>query len=52
MKTTQKNTELQISIKFYTNKLWDERGYGLSYLLSLTDQDLISLYNEEFEDEF
>ena len=30
------------------HKLWNERGYDYKYLNSLTDKELVSLYDTEF----
>lgn len=48
----QAKNEMEISIEFYIYKLWNERGFGKSYLTKLSFQELRSLFDEEFESEF
>ena len=48
------NIRYWLKLKEQTNRLWDQRGYDLPYLKSLTEKQFTSLYDTEFyvEDNF
>jgi len=42
------NTDQQFDLNRLEHKLWNEKGYEPHYLIELTQDELISLYDKEF----
>ena len=42
------NTDQQLDLNRLEHKLWNERGFETHYLITLTQDELITLYYNEF----